>query len=435
MKKVFFALFIILTISTVILSQRSSLSFKEPKAVINNQIGRIFIRENKNSDGVLYLKKSSVGKRLVADQQIRCDNNSTLEIKLCTGKIVSLAFEGEDEWYSVPDILCKTDDKPTLIPSFQPGLPGRWGVFRYYDNNEIIRIPDENDNQEKRTTSIVTPTRSGIDEDVKPDPYEERRTSTAVTTTTTSTDGYRNSERKGAILGAFGNLNKPNVGSILGSTTFTGYTYYGKEFATPKYSDNRNFMYPYNNAYVAPKLFIFDIFENSVVNKERKLHLLITLSAYETNSIRISSVWTKELFFQNGIWTNASGSAFNPSEVRSFLENARKYSSDSAPRIFCEFNVAETNKSSNSDIKPQTLGFQFYLIGINDEKALIEQLELSNKDKGITRYLNRADLFEKLGLIKNAIDEYKQALKAFPENEVIESRLEAIQRIYLTLDK
>jgi hypothetical protein len=59
---------------------------------------------------------------------------------------------------------------------------------------------------------------------------------------------------------------------------------------------------------------------------------------------------------------------------------------------------------------------------------ITRELREADQSTGITRFLTKAEIFERLGLWDRAIDEYGQALSLSPQNEFINPRLQKLSR-------
>lgn len=388
----------ILALSTGLPGKKSepvvSADLDQAKAFIDKQTGMAYFRANTNEREIpLPKKEKTEAKKLFPDEEIRCGKNCVVALKLCTGGAKTITED--DGWYRIPNLACR-DDIPGF-PRRKGSTRGRQSIFRFdEEETERITLPLEIKNLTKTpATSATTQT-------------EETASKKKVTT-------YERNARLSTRAETY--QRRLEYG-----------TRYYVSFPIQNYSNNWYFLYPYPEALVIPKLFIFDITERKSETGKRKLRLFVTLSAFEdANSLRISREWKKEMFLQNGILTNEKGERINQSDAQSFLEEARKYYGQIPARIYCTITVGEVSETGNINVG--TMGFQFYVMTSNDEKVILEQLETLNKETGITRYLGRAAIFEERGLIKFTTDEYIEALKAFPENEVIEFRLKAINNI------
>lgn len=390
----------------------------EAKAIIEDMKGKVYFRNRKKEKELELIKQKSVGRGLASDQAVKCDKGATVKIKFCTGD--SYEVTEKDGWYRIPNMTCKKE----FIPGFKNRFPpaGRPIIFRLLDEEpELIETPDDDEESPKK----------GGDREYRNEIAAAVGSKERAVESRESRNENRELRENSAMRER---LERRNIsGEVFAYKDYDDYLYdrrqlyYRKSFSTVNYLDDWFILYPYDNAYVIPELFTFYIARRSSVSKDRKLHLIISLSAFENNSLRTSSEWTREAFVENDIWTNPKGDLLNINDARLFLENVRKYSDEVSPRLFYKITIAEVNKTNNSDQQPQSFGFQFYLLKKADEKAVLEQLDSANKETGITKYLGRAEIFEKLGLASYAIDEYKEALKSFPGNEIVEKRLFYLQ--------
>jgi hypothetical protein len=95
-------------------------------------------------------------------------------------------------------------------------------------------------------------------------------------------------------------------------------------------------------------------------------------------------------------------------------------------RIYLTITIGHRGKSVN-EIMPHTFGFEFYVATDLDQQEIFQGLKSSDEETGIARYLGRAGIFERLGLLKLARNEYKKALQVSPNNSVIIARLTALE--------
>ncbi len=370
--KLLLALLIIFSTNYVIFCQKNV----EVKAYINKQNGDGFFRQSKNGQETPLTGKKKVGTKLYPDEEIRCGKNCTIELLMCTKSKESVTEA--DGWYRIPNIVCSEEFIPGYKKTFRPG--GRLSNF----NLNVI----------EEDFAKIFPT---------------RKQSLSNVVNLNMMDNQTNS---GFTFNEFFELIPP--GSIL----------------APKYSYKWRFRYPYQGALIIPQFFTFEIAKSNFITENLKLHLFITIAAYENNnSIKIYKEWKKELFLQNDLLVNAKGENFNPHETQSFLDEAREYYGKLPARMFCTVTVAEVDPSTNLDTKPNTFGFEFNVMTAADEKIILKQLELSTKATGFAHYIGRAEIFESLGLIKLAINEYSKGLKDFPENEYISDKVSILQGV------
>ncbi len=376
--KLLFVLLIVFSTNAVILCQKKY----DVKAYINKQSGDAYFRASKTAQEIPITGKKKVGTKLYSDEEIRCGKSCSIELLMCTNSKVIVTET--NVWHRIPNIVCNEEFIPGYKKTYRPG--GRIANNNFIVNeDDLWRLPLRN-----RSTLL------------------------------------------GVAIGGIVGSNR----TLLGSSRMLEYEL-GELFElvppssifSQKYSYSWRFQYPYEGALAIPKFFSLEVAKSNYQSDEVKLHLIITLSAYENNnSLSVSREWKKELYLQNDLFVNTKGESFNPQEMQSFLNEARKYYGKLPVRIFCTITVAEVNVDTNLDTNPRTFGFEFNVMTDEDEKIILNQLEISTKETGFAHYIGRAEIFERLGLLRLAINEYSEGLKEFPENELFENKLSILKK-------
>lgn len=216
------------------------------------------------------------------------------------------------------------------------------------------------------------------------------------------------------------------ITSIQGAVASTSIPDFFRELSSrscPATHEGWEFDYPREGDVILPDLFTFFLkLRDPLINYDIEVRINFLIS---DESGRANSILSENFRMIKGIATLVDGKPFSADKARQALREQMR--SRRVP-AFLLITVKRLYDAYPLESSAKTFGYEVFLTGSRESTKLAINLGAADAETGITGFLAKAEILERLGMWPQAIREYESALQLSPENEMVRDRIEVLRK-------